>query len=420
MKKHATHSRRLMIGTCAGLSAVMICCSGCAAKKQQIATGNFLMDNRGIIPPPHAKPVTSAVVAPAKVEHPPVVSEQRELFLLQEQEGDIEQAFVPAEAPVASLPQPKPLVDDSVAPVLNDKPPAPVKSTPKPATPKPATPKRTYTVVKGDTLSGIGYRYRVNWRDIAAANNLTGTSVLREGQVLTLPDNAATTPRAAQVKKTGTKAASAGTSKATGGKAVPLPADGIYEVKSGDSLWLIARRFDLKSDDIRRINNLKTDVLQVGQKLRLKDGAAPVDKTGAAKPTATAGTSAPVAPTVPVTPPAVTLAPATPAPANAAEPTVLLGPVLPADAAGGDLLPVPPAGAAPAGVAPEVAAPAPLDPAPAPVALKTLPHAVAAGDSIKQLVAMYGCAEDELLKANPGVKTDDDLKPGMTLHIPFR
>lgn len=421
MKKHATHTRRLIIGTCAGLSAVMICCSGCAAKKQKIATGNFLMDNRGIIPPPHAKPVTSAVVAPAKVEHPPVVAEQRELLLLQEQEGDIEQAFVPAEAPVAGLSQPQPLVDDSVAPVLDDKPPAAVKPTPKPVTPKPATPKRTYTVVKGDTLSGIGYRYRVNWRDIAAANNLTGTSVLREGQVLTLPDNAASTPRAAQVKKTGTKAASAGTSKATGGKAVPLPADGIYEVKSGDSLWLIARRFDLKSDDIRRINNLKTDVLQIGQKLRLKDGAVPVDKAGPAKPTA-AGTPAPAAP---VTPPAVTLAPATPAPANltpanAAEPTVLLGPVLPADAAGGDLLPVPPAGAAPAGATPEVAAPAPLDPAPAPAALKTLPHAVAAGDSIKQLVAMYGCAEDELLKANPGVKTDADLKPGMTLHIPFR
>lgn len=415
MKKHATHTRRLIIGTCAGLSAVMICCSGCAARKQKVATGNFLMDNRGIIPPPHAKPVTSVVVAPVKTEHPPVVSEPRDLLLLQEQEGDIEQAFVPAEAPVASLPQPKPLVDDSVAPVLDDAPPAAVKPIPKPATPKPTAPKRTYTVVKGDTLSGIGYRYRVNWRDIAAANGLTEKSVIREGQVLTLPDNAATTPRAAQVKKAGTQTASTGTGKATGGKAVPLPADGVYEVKSGDSLWLIARRFNVKSEDIRRINNLKTDVLQVGQKLRLKDGAAPVVKAGAATSAATPTSAAPAAP---VTPSAVTLAPATPvpadlAPANAAEPTVLLGPVVPADAAGGDLLPVPPAGAAPE------TAPV-LDPAPAPAALKTLPHAVAAGDSIKQLVAMYGCAEDELLKANPGVKTDADLKPGMTLHIPFR
>jgi len=203
-----------------------------------------------------------------------------------------------------------------------------------------------------------------------------------------------------------------------------MPADGVYEVKSGDSLWLIARRFNLKSEDIRRINNLKTDVLQVGQKLRLKDGAA-VDT---AKPAPAVNSLAPVAPVVA---PVVTLdnaapAPADLAPANAAEPTVLLGPVMPVDPAapaGGDLLPVPPVGAAlaPAPAVGGAAAPAPVvDPAPAPAAAKTLPHAVAAGDSIKQLVAMYGCAEDELLKANPGVKSDADLKPGMTLQIPFK
>lgn len=436
MKKHATHTSRLIVGTCAGLSAVMLCCSGCTAKKEKIATGNFLMDNRGIIPPPHAKPVTAAVVSPVKAEQPPAVSEPRELLLPLEQEGDIEQAFVPAEAPTAGLAQPKPLVDDTAVPVLADAPPAAVKSTPKSAPQKPAAPKRSYTVAKGDTLSGIGYRYRVDWRDIAAANGLTEKSVIREGQVLALPDHAATTPRAAQVKKTTSKAASAskssasGTSKAasssSGSKAaaVSMPADGVYEVKSGDSLWLIARRFNLKSEDIRRINNLKTDVLQVGQKLRLKDGAA-VDT---AKPAPAVNSLAPVAPVVA---PVVTLdnaapAPADLAPANAAEPTVLLGPVMPVDPAapaGGDLLPVPPIGAAPA-PAPAVggaAAPAPVvDPAPAPEAAKTLPHAVAAGDSIKQLVAMYGCAEDELLKANPGVKSDADLKPGMTLQIPFK
>ncbi len=456
MKKHATHTSRLIVGTCAGLSAVMICGSGCAAKKEKIVTGNFLMDNRGIIPPPHAKPVTAAVVTPVKTEQLPGVSEPKGLLLPQVQEGDIEQAFVPAEAPTAGLAQPKPLVDDTAVPALDDAPPAAVKSTSKSATAKPAkpaAPKRTYTVAKGDTLSGIGYRYRVDWRDIAAANSLTEKSVIREGQVLALPDNAATTPRAAQVKKTTPKAisaskssasgASTSTSKATsssaGSKAVTMPADGVYEVKNGDSLWLIARRFSVKSEDIRRINNLKTDVLQVGQKLRLKDGAA-VDT---AKPAPAVNSLAPVAPVAPATAPVVTLdnaapAPADLAPANAAEPAVLLGPVVPAGnaaPAGGDLLPVPPAGAAPApagvapagvapapaGVAPAGVAPAPVvDPAPAPAAAKTLPHAVAAGDSIKQLVAMYGCAEDELLKANPGVKSDADLKPGMTLQVPFK
>lgn len=406
MEKHAKHTSRLIVGTCAGLSAVLICCSGCAAKKEKVVTGNFLMDNRGIIPPPHARPVTTAVVVPVKPEPPPAVAEPRELLLPLDQENDIEQAFVPAEAPAAGLLQPKPLLEDSAVPALADAPPAVVKPAP-----KPAAPKRTYTVIKGDTLSGIGYRYRVDWRDIAAANGLTAKSVIREGQVLALPDHAATAPRPAQVKKTTTKASPArksGSSKAgsssVAAKAVAMPADGVYEVKSGDNLWLIARRFKVKSDDIRRINNLKTDVLQVGQKLRLQDGTADAGKANAVQPAPV------VAPVAPAVVPEVTLetpapAPAELAPANAAEPNVLLGPVVvPTDTAvptGGDLLPVPPAGAAPA---------------PA----KTLPHAVAAGDSIKQLVAMYGCAEDELLKVNPGVKSDADLKPGMTLQIPFK
>ena len=51
------------------------------------------------------------------------------------------------------------------------------------------TPKQptTYTVVSGDSLSRIGSKLGVSWRDIAAANNITEPWIIRPGQVLIIP-----------------------------------------------------------------------------------------------------------------------------------------------------------------------------------------------------------------------------------------
>lgn len=64
---------------------------------------------------------------------------------------------------------------------------------PKPA-PQPA--ERTYTVVPGDSLSKIGAKLGIDWRDIAALNNICDPYIIYAGQVLTLPGD---TPREIQV-----------------------------------------------------------------------------------------------------------------------------------------------------------------------------------------------------------------------------
>ncbi len=46
-----------------------------------------------------------------------------------------------------------------------------------------------------------------------------------------------------------------------------------YIVKSGDSLWSIARRYNTTVNKLKDINNLKSDLLSVGMKLLVPKGS---------------------------------------------------------------------------------------------------------------------------------------------------
>lgn len=101
------------------------------------------------------------------------------------------------------------------------------------------TDESVYTVKSGDSLWSIAKRYGVTVNELKSANNLT-SNTLSIGQKLKIP-------------KTGTDEVETST----------------YTVKAGDSLYAIARKYNTTVDALKSLNNLTTNTLQIGQKLKI-------------------------------------------------------------------------------------------------------------------------------------------------------
>ena len=99
-----------------------------------------------------------------------------------------------------------------------------------------------YIVKKGDSLYSIAKRYNTTVKEIVRLNNLTSNN-LAVGQqlVIAIDDNATPTPTTYKD----------------------------YVVKKGDSLWTIANKNNTTVDEIKRINNLTSNMLSIGQVLKL-------------------------------------------------------------------------------------------------------------------------------------------------------
>ena len=108
-------------------------------------------------------------------------------------------------------------------------------------TPTPTLPNNnyiTYTVKPGDSLYKIANNYNTTVNAIKELNNLKSNN-LSIGQQLKIPSS------------------SNDTSYTT------------YTVKKGDSLWLIANNFNTTVDNIKRLNNLTSNNLSIGQQLKI-------------------------------------------------------------------------------------------------------------------------------------------------------
>ncbi len=98
----------------------------------------------------------------------------------------------------------------------------------------------TYTVKAGDSLWLIAQRFGTTVDAIKQLNGLT-SNLINVGQVLKIPSS----------------------------QSAPYIE---YTVRSGDTLWLLSRRYDTTVDAIKKLNGLTSDSLSIGQVLRIPSG----------------------------------------------------------------------------------------------------------------------------------------------------
>lgn len=97
----------------------------------------------------------------------------------------------------------------------------------------------TYVVQKGDTLYSIANKLGTTVSELKKENNLT-SNTLQIGEVLRIPT-----------------------------KEIYEEEEKIYIVKKGDSLYSIANKYNTTVDELKRINNLTSNILSIGQILKL-------------------------------------------------------------------------------------------------------------------------------------------------------
>ena len=101
----------------------------------------------------------------------------------------------------------------------------------------------TYKVKSGDTLYSIAKKYNISVDELKELNNLKNNNIT-VGQVLKIKSNIP--------------------SKEVTGK-------NYYIVKSGDTLYSIAKKYNTTVDEIKKLNNLKSDNLSIGMELKIKE-----------------------------------------------------------------------------------------------------------------------------------------------------
>ena len=175
----------------------------------------------------------------------------------------------------ASIPNPSgPTTPNSVAPtsVAGNETMAPTAPV---ATPVSVTAPHIYVVKKGDSLWKISKAENVSVGELSRANNLTKTSSLKVGQKLTVPVMAkAEKTNIATASVVPTSADATAPSPTTAPATADAGGIGSYTVKSGDSLWKIARLQNVSVAALKQANNLSGDSLKVGQKLHLPTASA--------------------------------------------------------------------------------------------------------------------------------------------------
>ena len=124
----------------------------------------------------------------------------------------------------------------------------------------------SYIVKKGDTLYSISRKYQITVPELRAANNLSENDVLKAGAKLVIP--------AADIENAAALSASKTSSRTS--------ATAAYVVQKGDTLYGIARKYNIKLNELLSLNNLdNSSTIKIGQKILVPAEISGSNKTGA-------------------------------------------------------------------------------------------------------------------------------------------
>ena len=116
----------------------------------------------------------------------------------------------------------------------------------------------TYTVKAGDSLYRIAVNHNMSLQELKNLNNLS-SNLIMPGQVLKVSGKTVSN------KPSTNTAQNSNQNQANG--------NGTYTVKAGDSLWAIANSHKMTLNDLKQVNNLSSDLIYVGQTLKVTKGA---------------------------------------------------------------------------------------------------------------------------------------------------
>ncbi len=105
-----------------------------------------------------------------------------------------------------------------------------------------------HRVQNGETLATIAKKYHTTTQRIARANSINRKYFIRAGQRLKIPLSGGSVDNAFTAK-------------------ADVSSNGKYRVKKGDTLWIIAKKFNTDTKTLQQINNLRSTNLKAGQML---------------------------------------------------------------------------------------------------------------------------------------------------------
>ncbi|EAG9815440.1 1,4-beta-N-acetylmuramoylhydrolase [Listeria monocytogenes] len=141
---------------------------------------------------------------------------------------------------------------------------------------------KIYTVVKGDSLWRIANNHKVTVANLKAWNNLK-SDFIYPGQKPKVSAGSTTSDTNTSKPSTGTSTSKPSTGTSTNAK--------VYTVVKGDSLWRIANNNKVTIANLKAWNNLKSDFIYPGQKLKVSAGS--TSNTNTSKPSTNTNTSKP-------------------------------------------------------------------------------------------------------------------------------